>query len=225
MSKAHNLTIIWLLSAVADMASTYWSTPDLKHEANWFVVHFGLKWPGLLLLVVGFGSLFILLHYYHTSKFGYRSRPHQMANINDYYQFHLRNANDSLFDNHGLFIQFLRVICNAIGFFAIRLEIVLKFFYAFGNTLNGFSMRYYSFTLVDTNAQTNIYDVVANNSPFAKDSIIEKLIIHWVLNEYRIENSWLPVAMIPLVMILIYLFLKKEKARIDHASQSLGSAE
>ena len=64
MKKFVLLTTLLVLTRVADIYTTYLSTPDLKTEANPLVSKFGLGWTGLLIAQV------ILLPFYYLYTLG-----------------------------------------------------------------------------------------------------------------------------------------------------------
>ncbi len=215
-NNTYVLPAILIISIVTDLASTYYSTPDLKNEANWFVVNFHLKWSGLFLVVFLSWCLDISLYYYHCTQFKYFPARKKLLTFRDYCNFHLNYCTDSFPVNKSYLVDILRVFANGLGFFSIRLSIFLKFFFTFGNILNGWIVKYYNFDLVSKNSLHKKFIVTSVNSPFENNSILEKLTIWWAFNEQEVESVWLNFMLILFVPILILTFIKKEKKRIDY---------
>ena len=76
MQKSFVITIVimTLLNAL-DMASTYYSTPDLYQEGNYYVVKYHLGWAGLIFVVIVWQIIYTsFLIYYHFYRKNYFKR-------------------------------------------------------------------------------------------------------------------------------------------------------
>ncbi len=215
MKKIHILPLLLLFSIFVDFSSTYYFTPDLKNEANLFVVKYDFGWTGLLIAVLSLDFITVGLYYYHALFFKYKIVHIKPSTFKSYYDFCLNHNYDTLFYQKCRYSHYLRFIANIGGFFWIRIVIVQKLFFAFGNTLNGLSIRYYKYVLISQNTNEQVYKVTPTKSPFAKDSFIEQIIINWVLNEATIEDVWFNTFIVCFIFILLAIFIKKEKHKVD----------
>jgi hypothetical protein len=79
-----------------DMISTYFFTPTLEYEANYWVKYFKLGWTGLILVCLFYLVVYAIFVYYYTDVFkqpSYQYRKgNSFLNIVEVYFFHdIRN--------------------------------------------------------------------------------------------------------------------------------------
>lgn len=77
--------IFYFLFVASDIYTTYLATPDLKYEGNWFIRHFKLDWPQIILkdsitvIIVSVGLVFSV--HYLNSYYGQEKRISSKKNI------------------------------------------------------------------------------------------------------------------------------------------------
>ncbi|TAE32008.1 MAG: hypothetical protein EAZ91_06020 [Cytophagales bacterium] len=200
-------------ATVADLTSTYYASPDLSRESNWFVVTFKLGWIGMILVTFTLTLLSIALYLYHRlifkidEKKGAFETPAKFLRL---YFFRDSHYNLNRFYNNparGL-RSFIEGILNFVGYYSIRLAVLFKTFFVLTNTLNSVITRHYEVTF-----NTSGFIMIAKNSSWTK-TWIESFFIWWVCNEQTIDFTYLPIIEVLLTLLCIPLVVQFEKKRM-----------
>ena len=196
--------IVTLLN-VLDVFSTYYVTPDLSYEGNYWVRKYSLGWNGLLLVLIIYQILNLAIFFYHSDKFKARNYQIRVSNsIFDVFKVYLFNSSNPKLNYESILILTQSVV-NYLGLHFICLYIVGKIIAITDNLLVGTFLR--RVTILNkkggiTNVQIDILDPFweTNSGRFLK----------WFSSlQYSVKMDFINNVLIIFGFLVLIIFIKK----------------
>ena len=215
-TRLYTLPAIYLFAICLDLVSTYYAAgPELKNEMNWWVVTFDLGWGGLLFVAFIHYTVTVLLFLYHKLFFRYEtSTSTPCLGIAQTFRHYFTKNADGLLRCDYTWVKYLRGFLNGCGYVCIRINILLSFFFAITNFMNGFFYRYYVYNLDISNPRYSVLDVTGRIGPApTPGSFWDTLLIYWTSYERTIDFIYLPWfvgALAFAFVVKLYMLVKKE---------------
>lgn len=158
---------------IADICSTYYVTPDLSNEGNYWVQKYSLGWTGFLFVMIVYQIIYMVPYYYHTEifkkpKYAYRKSNNLIEVIRIYF------ISDPRIDNFfKKSLNCLKGVFNYAGYHCILFYIASKLLFTINNVLMGMLLK--NATLLSiTNGVKNLH--IDGKTPFWSSNIGKLLI-------------------------------------------------
>ncbi len=208
--------ICLFMAMTADMLSTYYATPDLKNERNWFVSAMHFDWLMFLVAYYLIGFFDMALYAYHAVKIRYRIPYHETIKIFSFVKQHIKYVETSFILSSNKSLQKLFAVCiNAIGYFVIRLSFLGKVFAAITNIIEAIFEKNYK--VVKQSADS--YLIIGNNSFLKSFPKLENIMINWIFYEDLVEVDWYPYLTLTAIFVLSFFFIRFEYRRMLKSQQ------
>lgn len=192
---------------IGDLCSTYYVTPDLKNEGNYWVVKYSLGWPGLIFVLITYQVLNLLFFYYHSDVFKKRDYTKRKNNsIAEVFKIYLFNSSKPKLNIYNL-NELGKAISNYLGIHLMLNHIIIKLHAIIDNTLAGFfdhlpKVKFIGIKDGITNFEINCQD------PYWK-SDFGKFLLNYVTLKKEMLDLFLEITLIEASAILLVIFLIK----------------
>ncbi|WP_132120329.1 hypothetical protein [Arundinibacter roseus] len=208
--------LLFFTLTVVDMISTYYVTPDLKHEGNPIVNRYNLGWISFLGFMLFTNIFWISLYLFHQFIFNYKNRT-KTNNLHEYVYLYFLNQNKSFIfkelkaDGITVIESLIYACTNFLGYFWIRVLCYTKLYAIVDNFLVGFFLK--NFVRTRQDAHRTEYRLT---DPSLMDLPGLDFIIWYAHEQAVIKENWFPIFNTAMMVLIVLFFLRHEYKRINN---------
>lgn len=202
--------LVALIMNVRDMLSTYFVTPDLADEGNYWVQNHSFGWVGLTGVLVFYQMLYLAALYFHTNVF---KTPQFNKRRNNSFIEVLRIyfvSDPEIKDRSKIFGNIIKGLFNYLGYYGIRFYIASKLLAVTDNLLVGLLLR----NSTVTGVSNGVKDISIDASMPFWSSTIGKVVLWY--SQYslasRIAFQNLVLLILGTFILLYFVFVNYRKA-------------